>query len=75
MPVTITPEQRKVLVRCKLRPTTLKQYYAVRSLLALGKGSPGYGNDSRQNGPLPSQARHTEVVARAGARPGRNSSV
>jgi hypothetical protein len=40
MPVTITPEQRKVLVRCKLRPATLKQYYAVRSLLALGKGEP-----------------------------------
>jgi hypothetical protein len=40
MPVTITPEQRKALVRYRLRPATLKQYYAVRSLLELGKGKP-----------------------------------
>ena len=40
MPVTITPEQRRALVRCKLRPATLKQYYAARSLLELGEGKP-----------------------------------
>ena len=40
MPVTITPEQFKILARSKARPLTLKQYYAVRSLLMLAKGVP-----------------------------------
>ena len=40
MPVTITPEQLKFLARIKARPLTLKQYYAARSLLLLGKGVP-----------------------------------
>jgi hypothetical protein len=40
MAVTITPEQLKILARSKARPLTLKQYYAVRSLLMLAKGVP-----------------------------------
>jgi hypothetical protein len=40
MPVTITPEQHKILARYRVRPLTLKQYYAARSLLSLGKGVP-----------------------------------
>ena len=40
MSVTIAPEQVKILARCKARPLSLKQYYAARSLLLLGKGMP-----------------------------------
>jgi hypothetical protein len=40
MSVTITPEQLKILARYKARPLTLKQYYAARSPLSLGKGVP-----------------------------------
>ena len=36
---------------------------------------PGYGNDSRQNGPLAPRAPHTNAVARVGSMPGRKSSV
>jgi RNA-directed DNA polymerase len=35
----------------------------------------GYGNDSRQNGPLARRPLHIDAVARAGSRPGLKSSV
>lgn len=40
MLVTITPAQRKKLLRYEKWPVTLKQYYAAQSLLSLGKGKP-----------------------------------